>query len=150
MALKWLCALCKLSTSSSTSDNHSVGKTRRGSKMVTLGSSFKGQLTSLVATINSTTVHYVRCIKPNDAKRAGLFEADRVKHQVKYLGLLENVKVRRAGFAYRATYDRFLERFKLLSRDTYPKEWRGTDKDGAKAILRAARKRMPDLADMSP
>eukprot|EP00936_MAST-01D_sp_MAST-1D-sp1_P002156 g2156.t1 len=111
------------------------------------GAKIRKQCKDLVETLSDCSPHYVRCIKPNDAKRAGLFEADRVKHQVKYLGLLENVKVRRAGFAYRATYDRFLERFKLLSRDTYPKEWRGTDKDGAKAILRAARKRMPDLAD---
>jgi hypothetical protein len=32
----------------------------------------------------------------------------RVEHQVKYLGLSENVKVRRAGFAYRTEYSRLL------------------------------------------
>ena len=30
--------------------------------------------------------------------------------QVNYLGLIENVRVRRAGFAYRQSYDRFLRR----------------------------------------
>ena len=33
-----------------------------------------------------------------------------VRHQVKYLGLMENLRVRRAGFAYRRQYEHFLER----------------------------------------
>ena len=35
----------------------------------------------------------------------------RVKHQVEYLGLKENIRVRRAGFAYRRVFDKFLRRF---------------------------------------
>ena len=54
--------------------------------------------------------YYVRCIKPNDVKSPLLFEQERCRHQVEYLGLLENVRVRRAGFAYRQTYPRFLQR----------------------------------------
>ena len=61
-------------------------------------------------------------------------------HQVKYLGLEENVKVRRAGFAYRAEFHRFAERFKLLSPETWPAPFTGTDKKGALAVLRAVRK----------
>lgn len=82
------------------------------------------------------TPHYVRCIKPNDEKRAGLFDQSRVGHQVQYLGLLENIKVRRAGYAYRAEYHRFLERFKLLSEATWKREWTGSDRDGCKTIMR--------------
>ena len=41
-------------------------------------------------------------------------------------GLAENIKVRRAGFAYRNDFHRFLDRFGILSPTTYP-EWRGTD-----------------------
>jgi myosin-1 len=36
----------------------------------------------------------VRCIKPNDEKRARSFTDDRVHHQITYLGLMENIKVR--------------------------------------------------------
>lgn len=39
-----------------------------------------------------------------------LFDEARCRHQVAYLGLLENVRVRRAGFAYRQPYERFLQR----------------------------------------
>lgn len=52
----------------------------------------------------------MRCIKPNDVKSPLLFEEERSRHQVEYLGLLENVRVRRAGYAYRQTYPRFLQR----------------------------------------
>lgn len=38
------------------------------------------------------------------------FDDKLVSHQVKYLGLMENLRVRRAGFAYRRTYEVFLER----------------------------------------
>ncbi len=54
--------------------------------------------------------YYVRCIKPNEIKSPVAFNEERVKHQVDYLGLLENVRVRRAGFAYRMDYTRFLKR----------------------------------------
>lgn len=47
-----------------------------------------------------------------------------VLHQIKYLGLLENVRVRRAGFAYRMEFERFLNRYKMLSPATWP-TWNG-------------------------
>jgi hypothetical protein len=40
----------------------------------------------------------------------GLFDEKIVLHQVKYLGLMENLRVRRAGFAYRRPYEVFLKR----------------------------------------
>ena len=40
--------------------------------------------------------------------------------QVKYLGLMENLRVRRAGFAYRRPYETFLDRYKSLCPDTWP------------------------------
>src|SRR4051812_37766276 len=55
--------------------------------------------------------HYFRFIKPNDEKRPSFFEKKRVRHQIRYLGLVENVRVRRAGFAFRMTYDRFMRFF---------------------------------------
>ncbi len=53
----------------------------------------------------------MRCIKPNEEKSPVSFNDKRVQHQVMYLGLLENVRVRRAGFAYRMDYTRFLKRY---------------------------------------
>ena len=92
------------------------------------------QCNALVTALMDCAPHYVRCIKSNDKKQALVIDALRVKHQVKYLGLVENIKVRRAGFAYRAEYHRFLERFGIITPQTYP-EYKGSDKDGCKVIL---------------
>ena len=78
-------------------------------------------LAELMGKLLACQPHYIRCIKSNDEKRAGVLNEERVRHQVRYLGLLENVRVRRAGFAHRQPYDRFLWRYKMLSKQTWPK-----------------------------
>lgn len=65
---------------------------------------------ALVQNLQSKAPHYVRCIKPNELKSPIAFDDERVRHQVSYLGLVENVRVRRAGFAFRMRYDLFLKR----------------------------------------
>ena len=107
---------------------------------VTAGRKIRDQCSELVAALMQCEPHYVRCVKSNDEKRSLYCDEERVAHQCKYLGLPENVRVRRAGFAYRTEYHRFLERFKTLSRATYPREWTGTDQNGAREIVKAAAK----------
>lgn len=68
------------------------------------------QANSLVQTLMKCTPHYIRCIKPNESKRPRDWEDDRVRHQVEYLGLRENIRVRRAGYAYRRLFNKFLHR----------------------------------------
>ncbi|KOB70729.1 Uncharacterized protein OBRU01_14903, partial [Operophtera brumata] len=70
---------------------------------------FKNSLNELIKILSSKEPSYIRCIKPNDNKAAMQFDDKLVSHQVKYLGLMENLRVRRAGFAYRRTYEAFLE-----------------------------------------
>ena len=69
------------------------------------------QANLLVDKLMKCTPHYIRCIKPNESKKAHDWEGDRVKHQVEYLGLKENIRVRRAGFAYRRPFQKFLDRW---------------------------------------
>ena len=101
---------------------------------VTAGSQFRTQIGELVARLNECEPHYIRCIKSNDRKQAGLLDAERVRHQVRYLGLLENVRVRRAGYAYRQTFGLFAQRYKLLSGSTWP-SGSGDARQDAAAIL---------------
>lgn len=68
-----------------------------------------------------------RCIKPNDQQQQGRFSSELVVVQARYLGLLENIRVRRAGYAHRQAYKPFLERYRLLSRSTWP-HWNGGDR----------------------
>jgi len=76
----------------------------------TAGFKLKTSCDALMDALSRCSPHYIRCIKPNDNKAYHDWDAQRVRHQVQYLGLLENVRVRRAGFAYRAEFDRFLKR----------------------------------------
>ena len=76
----------------------------------TAGTMFRVSMTALVTNLTSKEPFYVRCIKPNEVKSPVVFDDERVNHQVRYLGLVENILVRRAGFVYRQRYDRFLKR----------------------------------------
>nr|XP_023831879.1 unconventional myosin-Ig-like [Salvelinus alpinus] len=64
-----------------------------------------------------------------------LFDDARCQHQVAYLGLLENVRVRRAGFAYRQAYTRFLQRYKMTCVYTWPNHLMETDREAVEAIV---------------
>eukprot|EP01089_Gocevia_fonbrunei_P005143 TRINITY_DN15320_c0_g1_i1.p2 TRINITY_DN15320_c0_g1~~TRINITY_DN15320_c0_g1_i1.p2 ORF type:complete len:109 (-),score=13.99 TRINITY_DN15320_c0_g1_i1:4-330(-) len=66
-----------------------------------------------------------------------MFNNDLVTHQVKYLGLLENVRIRRAGYAYRQVYDKFFYRYRVCSPQTWP-QWSGDFVAGTEAILKHA------------
>lgn len=77
----------------------------------------------------------MRCIKPNDIKSPTIFDDTRVEHQVRYLGLLENVRVRRAGFCHRQSYDKFLLRYKMISVYTWPNFRGGDPKEGVRVLL---------------
>ncbi|UMM25260.1 hypothetical protein L5515_005155 [Caenorhabditis briggsae] len=91
----------------------------------TAGFLFKNSMSDLVKQLAQKEPHYIRCIKPNEEKSSNIFDLERVEHQVRYLGLLENVRVRRAGFAHRMPYDRFVNRYKLICPQTWPNPRRG-------------------------
>ncbi|XP_037738490.1 unconventional myosin-Ie [Chelonia mydas] len=102
----------------------------------TAGSKIKKQANDLVSTLMKCTPHYIRCIKPNETKRPRDWEESRVKHQVEYLGLRENIRVRRAGYAYRRVFQKFLQRYAILTPETWP-AWRGDEKQGVVHLLHA-------------
>lgn len=93
----------------------------------------------LVTTLMKAQPSYIRTIKPNQNKSPTEYDVPAVLHQVKYLGLQENVRIRRAGFAYRQTFEKFVERFYLLSPKTsYAGDytWTGDAKSGTMQILK--------------
>jgi len=105
-------------------------------KPTTAGFKIKQSIGELVTALSRCHPHYIRCIKPNDRKAANDFDNGRVEHQVKYLGLLENVKVRRAGYAFRQFYDKFFYRYAIVCDRTWPPDqWTGRFKEGSIAIL---------------
>ncbi|KAL4916628.1 myosin-1 [Aspergillus aurantiobrunneus] len=108
----------------------------------TASDKIKASANDLVATLMKAQPSYIRTIKPNDNKAPKEYNESNVLHQIKYLGLQENVRIRRAGFAYRQTFDKFVERFYLLSPKTsYAGDytWTGDVETGARQILKDTR-----------
>ena len=83
-------------------------------KSKTLGGSFSSQLHSLMADLELTEAHFIRCIKPNDAKKPAMFEPPLCLRQLKYAGLFEAIRIRQSGFAYRIPHMLFARRYALL------------------------------------
>ncbi|XP_072302492.1 unconventional myosin-Ic [Eucyclogobius newberryi] len=95
---------------------------------------FKNSLIKLMEILMSKEPSYVRCIKPNGCKQPGKFDEILIRHQVKYLGLMENLRVRRAGFAYRRRFEAYLQRYKPLCPETWP-NWQGPLADGVSTLV---------------
>ncbi|MEJ1274400.1 hypothetical protein NN561_005284 [Cricetulus griseus] len=102
---------------------------------LTAGTLFKNSMVALVENLAAKEPFYVRCIKPNEDKVAGRLDEAHCRHQVAYLGLLENVRVRRAGFASRQPYPRFLLRYKMTCEYTWPNHLLGSDREAVSALL---------------
>ncbi|KAM6934834.1 unconventional myosin-Ib isoform 7-T7 [Xenentodon cancila] len=100
----------------------------------TAGFQFKASVGTLMRNLQTKNPNYIRCIKPNDKKAAHIFSESLVRHQVHYLGLMENVRVRRAGYAFRQAYEPCLERYKMLCKKTWP-HWRGPARDGVEVLM---------------
>ncbi|XP_040914696.1 unconventional myosin-Vb isoform X2 [Toxotes jaculatrix] len=82
----------------------------------TVGHQFRSSLHLLMETLNATTPHYVRCIKPNDHKEAFSFDSRRAVQQLRACGVLETIRISAAGYPSRWTYPDFFSRYRVLMR----------------------------------
>ncbi|XP_049322002.1 unconventional myosin-Vb isoform X8 [Astyanax mexicanus] len=80
----------------------------------TVGHQFRNSLHLLMETLNATTPHYVRCIKPNDSKEAFVFDSRRAVQQLRACGVLETIRISAAGYPSRWTYLDFYSRYRVL------------------------------------
>uniref|UniRef100_A0ABM0MC57 Unconventional myosin-IXa-like n=1 Tax=Saccoglossus kowalevskii TaxID=10224 RepID=A0ABM0MC57_SACKO len=92
---------------------HSV---RNSSKKVqtTVGSQFQISLSKLMEALNHANPFFVRCIKSNSEKEPCQLDEDLLIRQLKYTGMLETVRIRRAGYNVRLTFEEFCQHYKFL------------------------------------
>ncbi|XP_052400550.1 unconventional myosin-Va isoform X2 [Carassius gibelio] len=81
-----------------------------------VGLQFRNSLHLLMDTLNATTPHYVRCIKPNDVKAPFMLDPHRAVQQLRACGVLETIRISSAGFPSRWTYQEFFSRYRVLMR----------------------------------
>ncbi|XP_077328704.1 unconventional myosin-Vc isoform X1 [Lithobates pipiens] len=81
---------------------------------MTVGSKFRNSLCLLMETLNATTPHYVRCIKPNDEKMPFEFDPIRVVQQLRACGVLETIRISAQSYPSRWTYIEFYGRYSIL------------------------------------
>ncbi len=58
---------------------------KRAAVQHTVGSRFSQELKDLIAMLDTTGLHFVRCIKPNVALAPGKFEAQLILHQLRWV-----------------------------------------------------------------
>ena len=114
-----VCQLVKKEVAASThpmARTNSTGTLSRSSKSNrrTVGSQFRESLALLVQTLNSTTPHYIRCIKPNDDKEPFTMINARAVQQLRACGVLETVRISATGFPSRQSYEEFFVRYRVL------------------------------------
>ena len=94
------------------SEDHRAG---RGSVAApSVGAQFSAQLAQLRSRIDATAPHYIRCLKPNDELLPDEFDPKQIVEQLRYSGVLEAVRVSRAGYPTRYPHDVFVSRYYIL------------------------------------
>ena len=79
-----------------------------------VGAKFYEQLKHLRARIDHTSPHYIRCLKPNDELHPDEFDPKKIVEQLRYSGVLEAVRVSRAGYPMRYPHGQFISRYYML------------------------------------
>ncbi len=82
---------------------------------VSVATQFSKQLTDLMATLNATKPHYIRCIKPNPNKSSEEFNPNMVLEQLRYSGVFEAVQIRKSGFTFRFSHENFYKQFRVCA-----------------------------------
>ncbi|KAL8563942.1 hypothetical protein ACOMHN_059372 [Nucella lapillus] len=94
---------------------HMTGSTSMTRIQQTVATYFRFSLMDLLNKMVAGTPHFVRCIKPNDAKEPGNYDPVRVETQLRYTGVLETTRIRRQGFSHRIAFPDFLKRYHVLA-----------------------------------
>ncbi|XP_054884053.1 myosin VIIAa isoform X5 [Poeciliopsis prolifica] len=105
----------------------------------TLSSQFKRSLELLMRTLSVCQPFFVRCIKPNENKKPMLFDRELCVRQLRYSGMMETIRIRRAGYPIRYTFVEFVDRYRVLMPGVKPaykqEDLRGTCQRIAEAVL---------------
>ncbi|XP_059488702.1 myosin-VIIa-like isoform X2 [Neocloeon triangulifer] len=101
-------------------DDNKLPNNSRGSipdttkRQQTLSAQFKRSLDALMRTLYSCQPFFVRCIKPNEYKKPQMFDRALCCRQLRYSGMMETIRIRKAGYPIRHAFKDFVERYRIL------------------------------------
>lgn len=81
---------------------------------LTLAAQFKSQLQDLIKALSGSTPTYIRCIKPNSDKQPKEFDSKDVQRQLRCAGMLECIRIRKAGYSVRRSIKEFIDKYSLI------------------------------------
>ncbi|XP_012942995.1 myosin-IIIa, partial [Aplysia californica] len=81
----------------------------------TLTHHFKNSLSELMSKIQSSSCHFVRCLKSNRQQVAMTTDRNFLQAQLFYTGVNETVRIRQLGYPLRATFSQFLKLYPTLT-----------------------------------
>mmetsp|Transcript_42752 Transcript_42752/g.125468 ORF Transcript_42752/g.125468 Transcript_42752/m.125468 type:complete len:1353 (-) Transcript_42752:1502-5560(-) len=109
---------------------------KKGAKFQGVVATFQHQLTELLAIIESSETHFVRCIKPNAEKAPDVWADEMVTKQLRCSGVMEAVRVIAAGYPDRVSHFEVLGRFgTLVTMGDRPSAERDGEKQAATRTL---------------
>ncbi|KAJ9467357.1 Myosin-6 [Diplonema papillatum] len=83
----------------------------KGSQQMTVSRFFCDQVKELISLINGTNPHWIRCVKPHPSKKPGSWSPKEVMNQLRCAGVIETVRVRKAGYPIRFPHTMFRDRY---------------------------------------
>lgn len=69
-----------------------------------LGGKFRSDMDNLAKALGECVRHYIRCLKPNEVKKKNYFVPWFSLLQIKYMGVLDTIRVRQEGYPVIKTY----------------------------------------------
>lgn len=87
----------------------------------TVAARFSDSLQQLLQSMAKCNPWFVRCIKPNNDKQPLRMDMPCVLQQLRYLGMLDTIKIRQRGYPVRLRFQHFVERYRHMMRNPLPR-----------------------------
>jgi myosin-5 len=105
---------------------------RKNPKEKYLGFKFRRDMNNLIIQLTKCNCHFIRCIKPNEFKKNDFWNPQLALMQIRYMGLLDSLKVRKMSYPFRFTFKKFFEIYQDLDMgENGAKNFRTLSEEGA-------------------